>query len=62
MFLLFYNNFYCFGSSLLILTFTLQGRWKQIHIGGAEKGGAMGISDRISRGVRGYSPPEIFEI
>ena len=31
-----------------------------IHI--PEKGGAMGISDRISRGVRGYAPPEMFEI
>ena len=30
--------------------------------GGTEKGRAMGISDRISRGVRGYGPPEIFEI
>ena len=30
--------------------------------GEAEKGGAMGISDYISRGVRGYAPPEIFEI
>ena len=40
----------------------IQGRQKQIHIGGAEKGGAMEISGCISRGVRGYAPPEMFEI
>ena len=32
------------------------------HVYGHEKGGAMRISDCISRGLRGYAPLEIFEI
>ena len=51
-------NTYAGGAMLYIF----QDRRKQIHIMGAEKGGAMGISDRISRAVRGYAPPEMFEI